>query len=259
MHSQPVTRSERRGAAAWITLDSPANRNALSEQLVAELLGHLEDAMADASVRCVVLTGAGPAFCSGADLKSRGAGIARAFDAESPFVRVLKLVWRGEKPVIAGVNGHAFGGGIGLAAACDISVGVAGARFAFSEVRVGLVPATISVVVVRRIGVHHTRRLFLTGERFDAAQARDYGLLHRVVPPEDLAAALQAEVDAVCLGGPIAIREAKALVHTVAGLPLDEGFAHAERLIGRLFDSEEGDEGRAAFAERRPPRWVAGR
>jgi methylglutaconyl-CoA hydratase len=257
MTSQSVTRYERRGAAAWITLDSPGNRNALSEQLVSELLAHLEHAMADAAVRCVVLTGTGSVFCSGADLKSRGAGIAREGDAESPLVRVLKLLWRGPKPVIAGVNGSAFGGGVGLAAACDIAVGVAGARFAFSEVRVGLVPATISVVVVRKLGVHHTRRLFLTGERFDADAARDYGLLHRVVPEAELAAALQAEVDAVCLGGPIAIREAKALVHTVAGLPLDEGFAHAERLIGRLFASEEGDEGRAAFAERRPPRWVS--
>jgi len=260
MTSQELTRLERRGAAAWIRLDSDANRNALSAGLIAELLGHLQDAMADDAVRCVVLTGNGRAFCAGADLKSRGAAIARdadgAGDQESPFVRILKLLYRGPKPVIAGVNGAAFGGGVGLAAACDIAIAADTARFSFSEVRVGLVPATISVVVVRKLGEHHTRRLFLTGERFDAEQALRYGLLHRVVPPEQLEAALQAEVDAVCLGGPIAIREAKALVRNVASLPLDEGFGYAEAMITRLFDSAEGDEGRAAFAEKRPPAWA---
>ena len=256
MTPENVTKLERRGAAAWITLDSERNRNALSAELIAELLGHLQDAMADDAVRCVVLTGNGPAFCAGADLKSRGAAIAREGDEESPFVKILKLLWRGPKPVIAGVNGHAFGGGVGLVAACDIAVSAAEARFSFSEVRVGLVPATISVLVVRKIGEHHTRRLFLTGERFDAESARDYGILHRVVPRAELEAAVQEEVDAVCLGGPIAIGEAKELVRTVASLPMDDAFVFAEQMITRLFDSPEGDEGRAAFAEKRRPAWL---
>jgi methylglutaconyl-CoA hydratase len=121
---------------------------------------------------------------------------------------------------------------------------------------VGLVPATVSVLVVRKIGEHHARRLFLTGERFDAEGARDYGVLHRVVPHAELEAAVQEEVDAVCLGGPIAIGEAKELVRTVASLPMDDAFVFAEQMITRLFDSPEGDEGRAAFAERRRPAWV---
>ena len=256
MTTENVTKLERRGAAAWITLDSEGNRNALSAELIAELLGHLQDAMSDDAVRCVVLTGNGPAFCAGADLTSRGAAIAREGDEESPFVKILKLLWRGPKPVIAGVNGHAFGGGVGLVAACDIAVSAAEARFSFSEVRVGLVPATISVLVVRKIGEHHTRRLFLTGERFDAESARDYGILHRVVPRAALEAAVQEEVDAVCLGGPIAIGEAQELVRTVASLPMDDAFVFADQMITRLFDSPEGDEGRAAFAEKRRPAWV---
>lgn len=257
MESRSLTKYERRGKAAWITLDSESNRNALSATLIASLLGHLEAAMADDAVRCVVLTGRGSAFCAGADLKSPGASIARdGGDTESPFVRILKLLWSGPKPVIAGVNGHAFGGGVGLAAACDVAVGAEGARFSFSEVRVGLVPATISVVVVRKIGVHQARRLFLTGERFDAEQARAYGILHRVVPREDLERAIQEEIDAVCLGGPVAIRAAKELVRTVASLPMDDAFVFAEAMITRLFASAEGDEGRAAFAEKRPPAWV---
>ena len=252
---QEVTKVERRGAASWITLDSPGNRNALSPELLAELLAHLEAAQADDRVSCLVLTGNGPAFCAGADLKSRGASISVEGDEESPFVRILKLLCEGQKPVVAGVNGHAFGGGIGLAAACDVVVGVETALFSFSEVRLGLVPATISVVVVPKIGVGQARRLFLTGERFGAERALEYGLLHRVVPPEQLEAALEEEVAAICKGGPHALAHAKELVRTVAAMPVSDAYVWTEDLIGRLFASEEAAEGAAAFAARRPPRW----
>jgi methylglutaconyl-CoA hydratase len=257
MSGQEFTKVAQRGAARWIELDSPRNRNALSLGLVRELLAHLEAAMADSAVRCVVLTGRGSAFCAGADLKARGDAIAREADRDSPFVRVLKLLWDGPKPSIAGVNGHAFGGGVGLAAACDVAIGADGAQMSFSEVRVGLVPATISVVVVRKLGVQQTLPLFLSGERFSAARARELGLLHRVVPPDELERALEEEVGAIARGGPIAIREAKRLVRTVAALPMAEGFAFAEALIAQLFASPEADEGRAAFAEKRMPRWVS--
>ena len=146
MQRERVTQVEHRGASFWITLDSPENRNALSPQLLAELLGHLEAAAADDSVSCIVLTGNGPAFCAGADLKNRGASISSDGREDSPFVKILKHLCQGRKPVVAGVNGHAFGGGIGLAAACDVAVGVDSALFSFSEVRLGLVPATIAVV-----------------------------------------------------------------------------------------------------------------
>jgi methylglutaconyl-CoA hydratase len=259
MTSEAVTRYERRGAAAWIRLDSPANRNALSAALVAELAAHLDTALGDDAVRCVVLSGTGSVFCAGADLKDRGAGLGRTQSGDSPFVRVLKTLWNGPKPVIAAVNGHAFGGGIGLIAACDIAIAVDTAKFGFSEVRVGVVPATISVLVIPKLGVHQSMRLFLTGERFDAQRALEYGLLHRVVSPDALEAAVQEEVDAIALGGPNAVREAKRLVREVAALPTDEAFRRAEALIGELFASPEAAEGASAFLEKRAPRWVNGR
>lgn len=251
----PAVRYELRGPAAWITLDSPGNRNALAGPLVEELGAHLRAAMDDAAVRAVVLTGNGPAFCAGADLKSRGDAVAPGAARENRFVAILRLLWEGPKPVVGAINGHAFGGGLGLVAACDIAVAAEGARFSFSEVRLGLIPAMISVVVLPKLGVHQAMRLFLTGERFGAEAARDYGLLHRVVAPGALAEAVQEEVDAIAAGGPTAVAEAKRLVRTVARLPMDEAFAYAEGKINALFRSDEAAEGMAAFAQKRPPRW----
>jgi methylglutaconyl-CoA hydratase len=252
------TRYELRGRAAWITLDAPQTRNALSAALVAGLGAHLQTAVADDTARVIVLTGNGPAFCAGADLKGGGGAVAPGEGRPNPFADVLKLIWDGPKPVIAAVNGHAFGGGLGLVAAADIAVAVDTAKFAFSEVRVGVIPAMISVVVLRKLGVHHGMRLFLTGETFDATRALGYGLLHRVVPAADLARAVQEEVDAIALGGPQAVREAKRLVRLVPGLSMDEGFAYAEAKIAELFGSDEAAEGMAAFAGKRRPRWSMG-
>jgi methylglutaconyl-CoA hydratase len=252
--SEQPTRSELRGSAFWITLNRPEARNALSADLVAALLADLRRGAEDPRARAIVLTGAGAAFCAGADLKNRGdmGGGGRG----NPFVEILRLIRHGEKPVIAAVNGHAFGGGLGLVAAADIAIGADGAQMSFSEVRIGAIPAMISVVVLPKLGPHQTMRLFLTGERFDAQRALDYGLLHRVVPAAELAAAVEADVHAIARGGPIAVREAKQLIRTVERLPEDEAFAFAERKIAALFASEEAAEGMRAFAERRPPRWA---
>jgi methylglutaconyl-CoA hydratase len=251
-----VTHYEIRGTAAWITLDSPSNRNALSGPLVSELGTHLRTAIADPAVRAIVLTGNGPAFCAGADLKNRGDAVAPGSGAKNPFVEILQLMWDGPKPVIVAANGHAFGGGVGLIAAADIAIVVEGATLSFSEVRVGVIPAMISVVVLPKLGVHHAMRLFLTGARFDAAAARDYGLVHRVVAPTELAAAVQEEVDAIALGGPNAVAEAKRLIRTVARVPMTEGFAYAEAKIAELFASPEAAEGMMAFATKRKPSWA---
>ena len=251
-----ATRCERRGRAAWITLDSPENRNALSAPLVRELGEHLKAAMADPELRAIVLTGNGPAFCAGADLKSRGDAVVTGSGAPNPFVEILKLMWEGPKPVIAAVNGHAFGGGNGLVAAADIAIAVDTAKFSFSEVRLGLIPAMISVVVLPKLGVHRGMHLFLTGERFDAERAAAYGLVHRVVAPGELEGAVEAEIEAIVRGGPEAVAEAKRLVRTVSRLPMGEAFVYAEERIAALFASAEAAEGMAAFVEKRKPSWV---
>lgn len=250
-----VTQYELRGTAAWITLDSPENRNALSGPLVSELGTHLRTAMADPAVRAIVLTGTGPAFCAGADLKNRGDAVT-ADTGKNPFVEILRLMWDGPKPVIVAANGHAFGGGVGLVAAADIAIAVDGATLSFSEVRIGVIPAMISVVVLPKLGVHQAMRLFLTGARFSAADALGYGLVHRVVPAADLAAAVQQETDAIALGGPNAVAEAKKLIRIVARVPMDDGFAYAEAKIAELFASPEAAEGMMAFATKRKPSWA---
>ncbi|MCC6763220.1 MAG: enoyl-CoA hydratase/isomerase family protein [Deltaproteobacteria bacterium] len=252
-----MTRYELREGAAWIVLDSPENRNALSAPLVAEVGAHLQTAFADPAARAIVLTGTGSAFCAGADLKNRGDAVAPGSGATNPFVGILRAMWDGPKPVIVAANGHAFGGGVGLVAAADIAIAVDSATLSFSEVRVGVVPAMISVVVLPKLGVHQAMRLFLTGARFSAAEARDYGLVHRVVPAGGLTAAVQAEVDAIALGGPNAVREAKRLIRTVSRLSMDEGFAYAEAKIAELFASPEAAEGMTAFATKRKPSWAS--
>lgn len=256
MTSQQATKYAVEERTAWITLDSPQNRNALSVVLVQEVGGHLRNAIADPEVRAIVLTGSGTAFCAGADLKSRGDAVAPGSGRTNPFVEILKLMWEGPKPVIAAVNGHAFGGGIGLVAAADIAVAAEGAKFSFSEVRLGLIPAIISVVVVQKLGVHQAMRLFLTGERFEASRAEAYGLVHRVVAPDVLREAVREEARAIALGGPNAVAEAKRLIRTVSKLSMDEGFAYAEAKIAELFASPEAAEGMAAFVQKRPPRWA---
>ena len=168
--------------AAWITLNRPENRNALSAALVNELYHHLLEANKDPAVRSIVITGNGTAFCAGADLKSPpGASIDGGGEAV-PYPDVLKQIVNSEKPVIAAVNGAAFAGGLGLVGAADIVITVQDVQFSFSEVRIGVIPAVISVVCLPKLGTHHGMKLFLTGERFTGQQAVDFGLAHRAVP-----------------------------------------------------------------------------
>jgi methylglutaconyl-CoA hydratase len=215
-----------------------------------ELDAHLSAAMNDSEVRVVVVTGTGQAFCAGADLKG-SPGVGR-----DPFPDILRRMWEGPKPVIAAVNGLAFGGGLGLVAAADIAIAVDHAVFSFSEVRIGVIPAIISVFVLPKLGPHHAMRLFLTGERFDAAKAVEYGLVHRTAPAEGLEAAVVAEIDAISQGGPKALAEVKQLIRKVPTLSLEEALEHATSKSRELFRSEEATEGMKAFAQRRKPGWV---
>ena len=250
-----ATLYEVRNGAAWITLNRPESRNALSAVLVSEVHQHLLAADEDASVRCIVITGAEPAFCSGADLKNPPGQMIRGRQSV-PYPKVLMTIMESPKPVIAAVNGAAFAGGLGLVGAADIVVAVEDARFAFSEVRIGVIPAVISVVCIPKLGTHHAMRLFLTGERFTGAQAVEMGLAHRAVPKDELLAAVEEEISMINLGGPIAVPECKKLVRRIPALSIEEGFEEASEWSSRMFASEEAAEGMAAFREKRNADWI---
>jgi methylglutaconyl-CoA hydratase len=253
--SPPVTLYEVRSGAAWITLNRPDSRNALSAALVNQLDAQLSVAIADPAVRCIVLTGSGPAFCAGADLKSPPGQMIDGRQGVT-LAAVLAHLQDAPKPVIAAINGAAFAGGLGLVGACDIVVTVDAAPFSFSEVKIGVIPAVISVVCLPKLGLHHGMKLFLTGERFSGSRAVEVGLAHRAVPAEQLAAAVQEEIDAICAAGPIAVTECKKLVRRVLQLPRDEAFRETTAWSARLFQSAEAAEGMAAFREKRKPVWV---
>ena len=259
MGSTEATLYEVRSGAAWITLNRPENRNALSATLVNELYDHLANANDDDAVRTIVITGNGPAFCAGADLKSPPGSTIDGGGKAVPYPDVLMAIQDSAKPVIVAVNGAAFAGGLGLLGAADIVVTVDEAIFSFSEVRIGVIPAVISVVCLPKLGTHHGMKLFLTGERFTGSDAVGYGLAHRAVPAGELSSAVQEQVDMINLGGPHAVQEAKKLVRRVSAISLAEGFAETAEWSTRLFNSDEGIEGMTAFREKRKPRWVQGR
>ncbi|MEM7587799.1 MAG: enoyl-CoA hydratase-related protein [Acidobacteriota bacterium] len=258
----PQVLYELRSRAAWLTLDRPHKRNALSPRMIADLHSALDRAGSDAAVRAVVITGSGPAFCAGADIDAGDAIVDgdanRGSDDEgprNPFARLLQRLQKFSKPVIVGVNGPAFGGGLGLVAVADIGIAARSASFSFSEVRLGLIPAMISVVVLPRIGEHHARRLFLTGRRFQADEAVDVGLIHRSVADDELEAAINEEVADIAKGGPNAVAEAKKLIREVPTLPKAVAFDRAAGRLAARLSSDEGREGMAAFLGKRPPSW----
>jgi methylglutaconyl-CoA hydratase len=237
---------------ATITLDSPANRNALSAQVRRELLAHLDTAIADPAARVVVLTHTGRVFCSGMDLEEvrddrRGV-------LELP--RVLERVWDSPTPVVARLAGPARAGGVGLVAACDVAVAADDATFAFSEVRIGVVPAVISVVVLPRLAPRAAHELFLTGEVFDAPRAVAIGLVNSAVPAADLDAEVHRYTTALRLGAPGALAATKELLRSAPAGSTAERFTAMTELSERFFAGEEGQEGMRAFAEKRAPSWA---
>lgn len=253
---QEATRYAVSKGAAWITLNRPANRNALSSVLVNELDAHLATANADPAVRSIVITGTDPAFCAGADLKDPP-GKASAGKPGVQFADVLKHIIDSPKPVIAAVNGAAFAGGLGLVGASDIVITAEEVEYSFSEVRIGVIPAIIAVVCLPKLGPHHGMKLFLTGERFTGTQAVAMGFAHRAVPRAQLHDAVQKEIDMINLGGPNAVVECKKLVRRVPQVAsMDEGFKEMAVWSRRMFDSPEAQEGLASFREKRKPAWV---
>lgn len=241
-----------------VTLNRPEVRNALSPSLMTSIRDSFEALANDDTVRVVVLTGAGDVFCAGGDLNWMRSGIDKdRADHRADSTRLaatFRAVDEFPAPVVGRMNGHAIAGGTGIICACDVVVGVEGARMGFSEVRLGIAPATIARIVIPKIGTAAARRWFLTGERFDTTVGRELGLVHEVVPPEDLDATVEQIVDALLEGAPRALRATKAMIPTVAA---DPGAAADDLvdLIARLRVSDEGQEGMAAFFERRPPAW----
>ena len=248
-----LVRTALAGEVATITLDSPANRNALSSGLLIELHAALAGALSDAGVRVLVLTGAGPAFCSGADLKE-----SRTSPAVAPelFPRVLQLIWDSPKPIVCRVNGSARAGGIGLIAACDIAVAAQSATFAFSEVRIGATPAIIAVTCLRRMEPRAAAEYFLTGEAFGAQRAAEIGLLTRAVPEAELDQQTGRYAGLLLRGAPGALEATKTVLREAGTLPVADGLARMAKLSAGRFASAEAQEGMVAFAEKRDPSWA---
>jgi methylglutaconyl-CoA hydratase len=247
---------------ATLTLDRPQAKNALSAALVGELTATLAALAGDASVRAVVLTGAGGVFCAGADIgEMRAAGAASPAENEADsrrFATMLDTLERQPQPTLALVNGAAFGGAVGLVAACDVAIAAAGARFALSEVRLGLVPAMISPYVLRAIGPREARRWCLTGEAMDADTARRIGLVHECAPDEALEARGLEIIEALLAGAPGAQSEIKRLLRHVSGRSVEGDaslLADTARWIARVRAGPEAREGLTAFLERRKPAW----
>ncbi|WP_034276681.1 enoyl-CoA hydratase family protein [Haloechinothrix halophila] len=241
---------------ATITLDSPSNRNALSSQLRAELKQHLTSAIDDNAVRVIVLDHTGPVFCAGMDLKeARGSGAGD--QGVNEFPQLLTQIMTSPKPVVAKLAGPARAGGVGIVAAADIAVAVEDATFAFSEVRIGVVPAVISIPVLPRLLPRAAHELFLTGEQFTAKRAADIGLINSAVPADALDDEVGRFVKALVAGGPQAVAATKELLRgDVTADDLAKSFNDMLSLSARFFASEEGQEGITAFAQKRKPNWI---
>jgi methylglutaconyl-CoA hydratase len=239
------------GGVATLTLDSPPNRNALSAQLMSELAAGLAAALAADEVRVVVLSHTGRVFCSGADLKATAAATASGDMPIASLPTLLEALAAAPKPVIARVGGPARAGGIGLLAACDLAVAARSATFAFTEVRLGVVPAVISVPVLPLLTARAAAELFLTGEVFDADRALAAGLVTAVVDDGDLDAEVGRYAQMLALGAPGALAATKALLRNPS-----TDYAALGALSARHFAGPEGREGVAAFAEKRRPSWA---
>ena len=260
MDDYPVLLEVERGIAT-ITLDSPANRNALSAPLRRGLVARLTTAGQDEGVRAIVITGNGPAFCAGADLKEVAAALAAdggvPFDADAPGIpEILKTILDTPKPVIAKLNGPARAGGLGIVAACDIAVAPDDTTFSFTEVRIGVAPAMIAVACAPRMTPRALSRYLLSGETFSAAEAVASGLITATWPAAEFEAGLEGILDGLRKAEPRAVARTKSLLAELRTLSRDEAFALTEHLSAEFFASPEAAEGRASFREKRLPSWA---
>lgn len=247
---------------ATVTINRPEVRNAFNDEVIAELTGAIFEYGERAEVRCIVLAGNGPAFCAGADLNWMKRLATYTYDENLEDARalanMLRVLYKCPKPTIARVQGDAYAGGMGLVAACDIAVSVDSANYCLSEVKLGLIPATISPYVIRAMGTRAAHRYFLTAERFSAAEALRLGFVHEVVPAAELDARVAAIAQGLLAAGPGALKACKELVQDVAGHKIDHVLV--ERTVKGIADiraSDEGREGIQSFLGKRKPSWLA--
>ncbi|MBV8172695.1 MAG: enoyl-CoA hydratase/isomerase family protein [Candidatus Eremiobacteraeota bacterium] len=249
----------RDGDVARVTLNKPDKRNAFDPEMIATVRTAFEGFVRDAALRAVVIAGAGPMFCGGAEVNYMQASLSMTPDQNledsMKLAGMLHAVNGCPVPVVARVHGAALGGGAGILAACDRVVAADDTVFGFTEVKLGLVPAVISPFVVAKIGESHARALFTTGERFDAARAQRIGLVHDVVAAAQLDAAVEAVVGEILSGGPSATRLAKEIALNVPRLTPDQVGPWTARRLANQRTSEEGQEGLRAFLEKRQPAW----
>lgn len=244
---------ERRGPVAWLVIDSPANRNALGGPVMTRLVAGLREALDDPAVRVVVVTGAGHVFSSGADMRDT-----TDFSViETAYRDLFKGILEARKPVVARVNGACFGGAIGLAAVCDLSVAVDSAVFSFSEVRLGRTATLASVVSLPKLRKGEAANLLLRGNRIDGTRAAELGLVDKAVSSDELDAEVDAIVADLLAAGPVALANTKRLIREVALLDEDAAWDLAFQITRETAGSPEAVEGTAAFREKRPPVWPA--
>lgn len=257
-----ICSTDKRGVLT-LCMNRPEVHNAFDADMIQELTAALKAVDQDDAIRMIVITAKGSCFSAGADLNWMRSLVKASQDENerdalrlADLMRTLNYL---SKPTIARINGAAFGGGVGLIAACDITVAVDNARFGLTEARLGLVPAVISPYVIRRIGETHARRYFLSAERFDSQRAYDIGLVQQIVSSEQLDEVVEDTIGQVLKGGPAAVSHGKQLVFEIAGHNADTQKItdeHTARLIARLRVSREGQEGLAAFLEKRKPDWI---
>jgi methylglutaconyl-CoA hydratase len=255
---------EKRGSAAWVWMNRPAVHNALNEEMIRELTAAFRSLGEDATVRVIVLSGRGKSFSAGADaewMKRQGAaGAVENLEGARGLAEMFRAIAACPKPTIARVNGAALGGGLGFACVCDIAVASAAAVFAASEVRLGLIPATIGPYVVQAIGPRWARRLFLTGERISAVVAEKIGLVHEAAAPEEVDAKVDGAIENLLAGAPGAQRAAKELIDAIAGRAITlELMEETAVRIATIRSEAEAHEGLSAFLEKRSAPWVPSR
>ncbi len=252
---------QRDSHTASVILNRPEVRNAFNEIMIAEITQAFLEISADSSIRAVVLGARGPAFCAGADLnwmrKMADYTLEENRADAAQLAKMLRTIYECPQPIVARVQGDCYAGGMGLMAACDIAVTVDEANFCLSEVKLGLIPATISPYVIKAMGENAARRYFLTAERFTSAEALRIGLVQEVVAPHALDATLAGIVKALVNNSPNAVRQAKRLVREVGGKSISSILiADTVEGIAQIRASDEGREGVSAFLEKRKPAWL---